>query len=156
MWEMYISWISNSLYENRIRAVMTRWSPSLPVFILSGLCCFMSFCEPLSFLLCIHIFFLLTSKDVSLLSRHLKHQLSTCISLGLFQGLPSYIFSIYVPLRVSFQTFHVFPNIFCATLSVWVFFMTSYLFISLPCDFIIQILSNLNVFNNLWYILYKE
>ena len=78
--------LSNSLYENGIWAVMTRWSSSLPVFILSGCCYFMSFYEPFSFYFAYIYFFLWTSKDVSLLSYHLKHQLSTCTSIGLFSG----------------------------------------------------------------------
>lgn len=52
----------------------------------------MSFCELLGFHWgCIHI-----SEDVSLLSQHAKHQLSTCISTELFQGLSSHRLSIYV------------------------------------------------------------
>lgn len=127
---------------------MAIWSSSLPVLILSGFCQFMSFCEPLGFY-CAYIYlFFLTSKHVSLLSHHSKHQLSTCISKGLFQRLSSHIFSIYVSLSGSFQTFLFVPIYFVSHSLCGLLFMTPCLFISLPCGFIIQIVINLICFIN--------
>lgn len=135
---------------------MAIWSSSLPDLILSGFCQFMSFCEPLGFY-CAYIYlFFLTSKHVSLLSHHSKHQLSTCISRGLFQRLSSHIFSIYVSLSGSFQTFLVCSNIFCVTLSLWVTVYDS-MFIYIPtlwfynpdCD-------QSYLFYKFWCVLYKE
>ena len=108
------------------------------------------------FLLSIHAFCLLTSRDVSLLSHHPKHQLSTCITIRLFQGLSSHIFWIYVSLSGSFQTFLVFPNICYDTLSPWVILYGSK-FIYIPtlwfynpdCD-------GSELFYKFWYVLYKE
>lgn len=125
---------------------MTRWSSSLLVFFLSGFCHLMSSYEPLSFYFAYIFFFLLTSKDVSLLSYHPKHQLSTCISIGLFQGPPSHYFlfmyhcTSHSRLSMCFQIYFV-PHSPCGS-----FFMVSCLFISIPCDFIIQIVINLNCF----------
>lgn len=89
-----------------------------PIFILSDFCQFMSFYEPFGFSFAYIYFFLLTSEDDSLVSHHPKHQLNICVSIQFFQGLSSHIFSVYVSLSVSFQTFLVSPNIFCVTVSL--------------------------------------
>lgn len=90
---------------------MAIWSSSLPVYILSGFCQFISSVNLLVNTVHTYISFFLTSKHVSLLNHHLKHQLNTCISIGFFQRLSSHIFSIYVSLSGSFQTFV--PIFFC-------------------------------------------
>lgn len=150
----YITSLSNYLYENRVWAIRTRCSSflgSLWLFLLHVLL-WTFFVSALH----TYIFFLLTFKDVSLLSHHPKYQLSTCISIGLCQGLPSHIFSIYVSLCVLFQTFHVFLNIFCVTFSPWVILYGS-MFIYIPTLwFYNPVCDQPELFYNHWYILYKE
>lgn len=122
---------------------MIQWAPSLPVFNPFCFCHFLSFCEPLSFLFAFIYFFLLAFKDVSLSNHHPKHQLSTCISIGFFQGLPSHIFSIYIIVRL-ISDFPCFPVYFVSHSPCGLFFMGPCLFLFLHCGFIIQIVTNLN------------
>lgn len=101
-------------------------------------------------------FFLLTSRDASLLSHHPKHQLSTCRAIRRFQRLSSHIFSSYVLLSGSFQTFLVFPNICCDTLSPWVIlygskfiYIPTLWFYNADCD-------RSEWFYKFWYVLCKQ
>lgn len=109
----------------------------------SGFCHLVSFYEPPSFYFAHIYFFLLTSKDIFLLSHHPKHQLSTCISIGLCSGAAfPHIFYLCVIACLISGFPCVSQYILCHTPSVG---YSSYLHVYLYlCDSVIQIVINLN------------
>lgn len=72
-----------------------------------------------------------------------------------FSG-PIFPQTFYLCLYVSSQIFHVFPNIFCVIISVWLFFLWLYFHLWSCCEIIIHIVINLNFFSHLGNVLCKK